>query len=72
MERNFFRRIELAFPVLDKKLKRRVISEGLRIYLKDNTQSWVMDANGQYHPHRNARGKSHCAQSELIEMLKPS
>ena len=71
MERNFFRRIELAFPVLDKKLKRRVILEGLRIYLKDNTQSWAMDANGQYHPHRNARGKPHCAQSELIEMLKP-
>jgi polyphosphate kinase len=28
MERNFFRRIELAFPILDKKLKRRVITEG--------------------------------------------
>jgi polyphosphate kinase len=36
MERNFFRRIELAFPVLDRKLKRRVIAEGLQIYLTDN------------------------------------
>jgi polyphosphate kinase len=31
MDRNFFRRIEVAFPVLDAKLKKRVIEEGLKI-----------------------------------------
>jgi polyphosphate kinase len=36
MERNFFRRIELAFPILDPKLKKRVITEGLKFYLADN------------------------------------
>ena len=71
MERNFFRRIELAFPILDKKLKRRVIVEGLQIYLADNKQSWDMDANGNYHPRRSSRSKPRCAQSELIELLKP-
>jgi len=71
MERNFFRRIELAFPVLDKKLKRRVIAEGLQIYLADNVQSWEMDANGAYHPRRGSRSKPRCAQSELIELLGP-
>jgi len=71
MERNFFRRIELAFPVLDKKLKRRVIAEGLKIYLVDNVQSWEMDANGQYHHRRASRSKPRCAQTELIELLKP-
>ena len=71
MERNFFRRIELAFPILDKKLKRRVIVEGLQIYLLDNVQSWDMDANGHYHPRRGSRNKPRCAQSELIELLKP-
>ncbi len=71
MERNFFRRIELAFPILDKKLKRRVIAEGLQVYLRDNQQSWTMDANGNYHPHRNTRGKPRNAQNELIELLKP-
>jgi polyphosphate kinase len=30
MDRNFFRRIELAFPVLDTALKARVIREGLQ------------------------------------------
>ena len=71
MERNFFRRIELAFPILDKKLKRRVITEGLQIYFADNQQAWEMDANGSYRLRRCARGKPRCAQSELIELLKP-
>ena len=71
MERNFFRRIELAFPILDKKHKRRVIAEGLQIYLTDNQQSWEMDANGSYHARRTSRSKPRCAQSELIELLKP-
>ncbi len=71
MERNFFRRIELAFPVLDKKLKRRVIMEGLKIYLTDNQQSWEMDAAGHYHPRRASSKRIHCAQSELIELLEP-
>ena len=66
MERNFFRRIEIAFPILDKKLKRRVIDEGLRVYLDDNQQSWEMDANGNYHLRRAARGKPRCAQEELL------
>ena len=71
MDRNFFRRIELAFPILDKKLKRRVIVEGLQIYLLDNLQSWEMDSNGHYHPRRISRSKPRCAQTELIELLKP-
>src|SRR5258706_15120590 len=39
MERNFFRRIELCFPVLDARLKKRVIGEGLTPYLRDNAQT---------------------------------
>ncbi|MDR2113549.1 MAG: polyphosphate kinase 1, partial [Candidatus Accumulibacter sp.] len=50
MERNFFRRIEIAFPILDRNIKRRVINEGLRVYLADNRQAWEMDAAGGYHP----------------------
>ena len=48
MDRNFFRRIELCFPVLDPKLKRRVIREGLQAYLDDNGQAWEMDGEGVY------------------------
>ena len=48
MGRNLFRRIEVAFPILDPTLKRRVIEEGLRYYIKDNTNSWVLQTNGEY------------------------
>lgn len=72
MERNFFRRIELGFPILDKKLKRRVITEGLQAYLADNVQAWEMKASGSYQKKRRSpRTVSHCAQCELIEALKP-
>ena len=48
MERNFFRRIEISFPVLDPKLKRRIFKEGLQPYLADNTQAWEMNSQGNY------------------------
>ncbi|HET7775990.1 MAG TPA: polyphosphate kinase 1, partial [Azospira sp.] len=69
MERNFFRRIELCFPVLDPKLKKRVISEGLRPYMADNQQAWEMDSAGNYTRKKSPRAKPRCAQSELIHGL---
>ncbi|HEU4843373.1 MAG TPA: RNA degradosome polyphosphate kinase, partial [Burkholderiaceae bacterium] len=56
MSRNLFRRIEVAFPVLDRALKRRVIAEGLNPYLKDNTNAWDLEPDGHYQ-RRKARGK---------------
>ena len=54
MNRNLFRRIEIAFPVLDPQLKKRVLQEGLLPYLKDNQNSWKLDSAGVYH-RRKAR-----------------
>ena len=68
MNRNFFRRIETCFPVLDPPLKRRVIREGLAIYWQDNTQAWEMDSNGFY-AKRTRRGKPISAQSALLAQL---
>ncbi|HYL88007.1 MAG TPA: polyphosphate kinase 1 [Burkholderiales bacterium] len=70
MTRNFFRRIELCFPVLDAGLKRRVIREGLLPYLEDNVQAWVMNPDGNYErlrPRKGAKGRS--AQDELLAAL---
>ncbi|HEY8099925.1 MAG TPA: polyphosphate kinase 1 [Burkholderiaceae bacterium] len=70
MNRNLFRRIEVAFPVLNKQLKRRVIAEGLNPYLKDNTNAWELDSNGQYKkrkPHTNQSAFS--AQQHLMMTL---
>ncbi|SFC40605.1 polyphosphate kinase 1 [Collimonas sp. OK412] len=49
MDRNLFRRIETAFPILDGKLKRRVIEESLLVHLQDNASAWDMDSDGGYH-----------------------
>ena len=72
MDRNFFRRIELGFPILDGRLKRRVIKEGLKPCLDDNCQSWVMDAEGGYQRQAPKAGKRYSAQEELLSLLSLS
>jgi polyphosphate kinase len=69
MDRNFFRRIELCFPVLDPALKRRVIREGLQPYLDDNCHAWEMRADGAYEQLRPRRGRRRSAQEELLYTL---
>ena len=69
MDRNFFRRIELCFPVLDPALKRRVIREGLQPYLDDNCQAWEMNAEGGYERLKPRRGRRRSAQEELLFTL---
>jgi polyphosphate kinase len=69
MSRNFFRRIETCFPILDAKLKRRVMREGLLPFLKDNQQAWDMDAKGNYSRRPQRRSQPYTAQTALLEML---
>ena len=66
MYRNFFKRIEVCFPILDPKVKRRVIKEGLEIYLKDNLNAWEMSSAGTYYL-RPKRGMPLSAQQSLME-----
>jgi Polyphosphate kinase len=47
MERNFFRRIEVCFPIEDKTLRVRIL-EDLEIYLADNVQAWELQSDGTY------------------------
>jgi polyphosphate kinase len=69
MDRNFFRRVELCFPVIEPKLKKRVINEGLKPYLDDNSQAWEMDQDGQYQLKSARRAKPQVAQETLLETL---
>jgi polyphosphate kinase len=48
MDRNFFRRVEIAFPVLEKNLKKRVIDEAFTFALRDNRLAWVQQSDGSY------------------------
>jgi polyphosphate kinase len=47
MERNFFRRIEVAFPVLRKRYRER-IRRDLEVYLSDTTNTWLLQSDGSY------------------------
>ena len=49
MSRNMTRRIELAWPVLDPVLRRRIIDECLIAYLHDARDAWDLGPDGQYH-----------------------
>jgi polyphosphate kinase len=47
MDRNLFRRIEIAFPIEAPELRSRV-ADDLKLYLEDDMQAWVLDAGGRY------------------------
>ena len=69
MGRNLHRRVEVAFPVKDRKLKARVLSEGIAIHLRDNASAWTMDANGSYTRRRPRGGRTIVSQQSLLEKL---
>jgi len=48
MSRNMFRRIEVAWPLRDARLRQRVIDECLVPYLHDSLDAWVQQADGSY------------------------
>lgn len=70
MNRNLMRRIEVAFPIEDPALRKRIMDEGLHPYLKDNTNAWELKNDGKYHQ-RKCRGKqrAYSAQKELAHIL---
>jgi polyphosphate kinase len=47
MDRNLFRRIEVAFPVEAKDLQSRV-ADDLKLYLTDDTLAWILTSDGRY------------------------
>jgi polyphosphate kinase len=69
MDRNFFRRIETGFPILNPKLKKRVINEGLKPYLRDNAQAWEMQSDGSYRRRKPGRAKPYRAQDMLLGLF---
>jgi polyphosphate kinase len=66
MDRNFFSRIEIMYPILDKKIKKRLV-RNLDIYLADNVNAWELLADGSYRLTKPETGAAkHCAQSILL------
>ena len=67
MPRNFFRRIEVVFPVLDPELRRWIVGELFPIELQDTENARELHANGSYLPVEPKNGTpAFAAQSYFI------
>ena len=60
MNRNMMRRIEVAWPVLDKVNRQRIVDECLVAYLGDTADAWALDTDKSY-----VRVSDHAAQPLL-------
>ncbi|HEX4389103.1 MAG TPA: polyphosphate kinase 1 [Steroidobacteraceae bacterium] len=67
MERNFFRRVEVAFPIRRHHHVERIMRD-LDICLSDNCQAWRLAADGHYERIRADGAKPVNAQSELVSI----
>jgi polyphosphate kinase len=69
MDRNFFRRIELAFPVLDPALKQRVVREGLQALPRRRESGLDHGLRRRLRGARTAARQEPCSGKE--ELLRP-
>ena len=65
MERNFFRRVEVAFPISRKDHAERILRD-LDFCLKDNCQAWKLQPDGRYERISRGRERAFSAQAELL------
>ncbi|MEC5208993.1 polyphosphate kinase [Psychrobacter sp. PL15] len=70
MDRNLFHRVEVAFPIEDKKLFEQIYQDGLLNYLQDNIQAWLLSGDGQWQQTQPAVGEPlHIAQDYLLKTI---
>jgi polyphosphate kinase len=70
MPRNFFRRVEVMFPVLAAELKSRILDEIIPTYLADNVRARRLDAAGVFHLPRPApEDEPHRCQVEFLQRV---
>jgi polyphosphate kinase len=69
MERNFFRRVEVAVPIERVKLRERIIHD-LESWLADNTNAWLLRADGSYVRAQPGDEAPYNAQESLLERYR--
>jgi len=63
MSRNLHRRVESAFPIEDKKIKRRLLREAIDLPLSDNAQAWQLRWDGTY---QRLEGEPRLSSQEIL------
>lgn len=69
MPRNFFRRIEVTWPILDPRLRERVELQILGTTLADDAKSWRLQADGTYKRRKTSPGPVR-SQQRFIEIAR--
>lgn len=72
MSRNLLSRVETGFPILDPDCFQKVYTEGLAIYLEDNTGAWELQPDGRYVERAPGEEPTFNAQQALIEKYSQS
>ena len=65
MERNFFRRVEIAFPVREQTHRERILRD-LNYYLADNMQAWTLGRDAHYTKSERGSDVARDAQGTLL------
>ncbi|MGB6042475.1 MAG: hypothetical protein WBF93_04880, partial [Pirellulales bacterium] len=69
MPRNFYRRVEVMFPISSPQLQKRILMEIVPAYLRDNVHARLLLANGQYkYAKRSPEEPSYRCQEELLKL----
>jgi polyphosphate kinase len=66
MERNFFRRVEVGFPVQRESQRDRILRD-LNLFLADNTQAWLLQPDGSYVRTQPEQQSPISAQKQLLD-----
>ena len=71
MQRNFFRRLEIAFPIEEPALRKRICNEIFPTLLADNTKAWLLQPDGSYERLQPAKGeKPFRSQAEFVALAE--
>ena len=72
MPRNFYRRVEVMFPIEAAELKDRILHEIVPAYLLDNVKSRILQPDGTYVRMQPAPGEPPYRCQERLLSLRPS
>jgi len=65
MERNLFRRVEIAFPISEPEMRQRIVSD-LDLYLQDNSGAWELRPDGTWEKSKPKTGEDSVSAQQIL------
>lgn len=72
MPRNFFKRLELAFPILDSQIALYIREYVIPVYLKGRAKSWELNKKGQWRRRRKLKNSENPKAQKVFQKLAAS